>query len=612
MSNRPAPVPSLGKPADPSSLIDRAVECIRTGRLPEAETICQRILASEPRHFDSRHLLGILNIRRGRFAEAVHHMDLALRIDSGVAEAHNNRGNALRELKRFDEALASYDRAIELNSEFGEAFYNRGKALLELKRLDDALASYDKAIALRPYAAGHCGRGIVLSQLRRPDAALASFEQAIALDPNNAEAFNLRANALLELKRIDEALASYDKAIALNPARAEGFYDRAHGRLLAGRYLEGWADHEWRWQSKGFPAKRPKINAPPWQGQDLNGRRLLVFREQGYGDIIQFSRYLPLLREYGADVVFLVGPQLVRVLRPVTAGMHAISDPQHAGMIDFQCALMSLPHRFKTDLNSIPARIPYLSAEPDLVARWKERIGIHGFKIGIGWQGNPKGLDNVKHIPLAEFIPLARIAQVRLISLQYKDGLDQLAGLPADIAIETLGDDFNKGRDAFVDTAAVMANLDLIISCDTSIPHLAGALGRPTWIALKHVADWRWLLDRDDSPWYPTVRLFRQPQRGAGWKPVFARIEQELRSLVSKPASSAAVAAPARERPAPRIQISWGELFDRVQAGDQAHAERAGERGAPPRARHALRHGCRRRERISADCRDQGRIAQRE
>src|SRR5207302_1563249 len=235
------------------------------------------------------------------------------------------------ELKRFDEALASYERAIELNGEFAEAFYNRGKALLELKRLDDALASYDKAVALRPYAAGYCGRGIVLSQLRRPDAALASFEQAIALDPNQAEAFNLRANALLELKRIDEALASYDKSIALNPARAEGFYDRAHGRLLAGRYLEGWADHEWRWQNKGFPAKRPKINAPPWQGQDLNGRRLLVFREQGYGDIIQFSRYLPLLRENGADVVFLVGPQLMRVLRMVTAGMAVISDPQHAG-----------------------------------------------------------------------------------------------------------------------------------------------------------------------------------------------------------------------------------------------------------------------------------------
>ena len=186
---------------------------------------------------------------------------------------------------------------------------------------------------------------------------------------------------------------------------------------------------------------------------------------------------------------------------------------------------------FKTDLWSVPNTVPYLSAEPDLIRRWQERIGARGFKIGVAWHGNPKALEKTRFIPLPEFIPLARLPGVRLISLQCKDGLDQLGSLPADINIETLGGDFCRGPDAFIDTAAVMANLDLIISSDTSIPHVAGALGRPVWVALNYVLDWRWLLDRHYSPWYPTARLFRQPRRG-DWTSVFAQIERELRSLL--------------------------------------------------------------------------------
>jgi hypothetical protein len=316
---------------------------------------------------------------------------------------------------------------------------------------------------------------------------------------------------------------------------------------LKGEYREGWADHEWRWQSKGFPSKRPAIDAPTWRGQNLQGRRILIFREQGYGDIIQFARYLPLLRQCGADVTFFLSPQLRRLLRPLTAGVEVISEPGSA-RFDFQCALMSLPFGFKTDLSSVPNAVPYLGAEPDLIGRWRVRIGMRGFKIGIAWHGNPNALEKTRFIPLPQFIPLARLAGVRLISLQCKDGLDQLGGLPADIKIETLGDDFCGGPDAFVDTAAVMANLDLIISCDTSIPHLAGALGRPVWVALNHVPDWRWLLDRDDSPWYPTARLFGQKRRG-DCSSVFAQIERELRSLLSGSAATSAACGGGAEMP---------------------------------------------------------------
>ena len=264
----------------------------------------------------------------------------------------------------------------------------------------------------------------------------------------------------------------------------------------------------------------------------MRERRLLVFSEQGLGDVIQFVRYLPLLLEREANVTFLTSAKLIRLLRPLTAKIAVISATNENAIYDFQCALVSLSHQFNTNLSSIPNQVPYLAAEEELVARWKAGIGEHGFKIGIAWQGNPRApIDQGRSIPVAEFVPLSGLPGVRLISLQKHYGLDQLALLQPDSKLETLGDDCDNGPDAFVDTAAVMESLDLIITSDTSIAHLAGALGRPTWVVLRHVPDWRWMLDRDDSPWYPTMRLFRQSARD-DWRSVFAAIERELRSLL--------------------------------------------------------------------------------
>jgi hypothetical protein len=225
---------------------------------------------------------------------------------------------------------------------------------------------------------------------------------------------------------------------------------------------------------------------------------------------------------------------MVRLLRPLTSGIEVISDLASDRIFDFQCTLLSLPHHFGTDLMSIPKSVPYLRAEDDHIARWRARIGEHGHKIGIAWQGNPRAkIDQGRSIPLKEYFALARVPGVRLISLQKEDGLDQFAQLPQDVTIETLGEDFDSGPDAFIDTAAVMSSLDLIITSDTSVAHLAGALARPTWVALKYVPDWRWMLDREDSPWYPTVRLFRQRLPGE-WSSVFSCIHNELRTLVSQ------------------------------------------------------------------------------
>jgi hypothetical protein len=231
-------------------------------------------------------------------------------------------------------------------------------------------------------------------------------------------------------------------------------------------------------------------------------------------------------------VTFFAPAKLIRLLRPLTPQIFLADSVVGLPHFDFRCAVMSLPYRFGTEVSSIPNEVPYLSAEKDLVAYWKNKIGEVGFKIGIAWQGQPQGALDSRRFALAEIAPLSRLPGVRLISVQKHDGLDQLASLPADIKVETLGD-FDSGPDGFIDTAAVMENLDLIVTSDTSIAHLAGALARPTWVALKHVPEWRSLLDRDDTPWYPTMRLFRQETDG-DWTAVFAKMEQELRSLTTQ------------------------------------------------------------------------------
>jgi len=493
---------------DIAGTVKKAVLLHQAKHFDEAEKIYRQVLKAQPNNFDCLHLLGVIHYQRGNHAAAVSQIDAALRVQPNVSDAFNNRGNALRGLNRLDEALASFDRAIALDPGFAESFFNRGVALQELNRLDEALVSYDRAIVLNALY---------------------------------AKALNNRGNVLKEMKRLDEALGSFDRAIALQPGYADAyynretaFYNRGMVRLLAGRYKDGWPDYEWRWKARGFSGRPPKIDASPWLGQNLAGRRIIVHCEQGMGDVIQFARYLPLLVRRGATVTFFSPANLVRLLRPLSAEIEIIGTMNGSEAFDFQCALMSLPHRFGTELASIPAPVPYLAAEDDLIARWKARIGEHGFKIGITWQGNPEGkIDRGRSIPLAEYIPLSRLPGVRLISLQKTHGLEQIPTLPPGTGVEVLGDDFDAGPDAFVDTAAVMANLDLIVTSDTSIAHLAGALSLPTWVAIKHVPDWRWLLEREDSPWYPTMRLFRQ-QTDGDWKSVFAKIGQEVCALMGK------------------------------------------------------------------------------
>jgi len=481
--------------------------------------------------------LGRSNIlfEAGRYDEALSAAEKAIALKPSLAEALHACGNTLNELRRHDEALGAYDKALALNANSAGGWYGRGNVLSELKRFDDALIAYDKALALdQNFAQGWVGRGNVLNMLKRFDEALAAFARALALQAKLAEAWLGRGNVLLELKRFEEALSCYDQAIAIQPDFATAYFNRGRSRLLLGHYEGGWQDYEWRWQARDFLSKRPDLKSSNWQGENLSGRHLLVYSEQGLGDIIQFVRYLPLLLQREYKITFLTAEKLARLFRQSIPSLHVVDTLQGLQRPDAQVALISLPYFLKTDLSSVPNQVPYLNAEANLEAAWKVRIGVHGFKIGIAWQGNPVGaIDAGRSVPLKEFVRLSKIPEVRLISLQKQVGLNQLADLPEDARIEILGDNFDSGPDAFIDTAAVMNNLDLIITCDTSIAHLAGALGRPTWVALKHVPDWRWMLDREDTPWYPTMRLFRQDERDE-WGHVFSKIEESLRRLLGR------------------------------------------------------------------------------
>jgi tetratricopeptide (TPR) repeat protein len=498
------------------------------GRPEEALASYDKALAIRPDYAAGLYNRGIVLRDLGRPEEALASYDKVLAIRPDSAEVFYNRAIALRHLDRPAEALASYDKALAIRPDYFEALNNRGNALRDLKRPAEALESYDKALAIQPASPeALSNRGNALKDLGRPEDALVSCDRALAIRPDYAEALGNRGNALRDLGRPEEALASYDKAIAIRPGYAKAHFARSVVLLLCGEYAEGWRDYEWRWKGGTAEKIKPRSFAKPqWHGEDASGKTLLLHAEQGFGDTLQFCRYATLVGAK-ARVVLDVPRPLVRLCSSLAGVAHIIATGDLSPPFDLHCPLLSLPHAFGTTVETVPSNIPYLIPEASLVSGWRQRTGSSGFKIGICWQGNPQNSDIGRSIPLRCYRPIAAIPGVRLISIQKLHGLEQLSTLPSGMTVETLGTELDGGPDAFVDTAAVIASLDLIITCDTSIAHLAGALGRPVWVALKQVPDWRWMLHREDSPWYPTARLFRQHQ-GGEWDEVFERMAAEL------------------------------------------------------------------------------------
>ena len=404
-----------------------------------------------------------------------------------------------------------------MRPDFPEAAINCGNALLKLDRIEEALLAYRQASALRPdYAAAFCGEALALGDLGRYEEALAAFVAA-------------------ELRGSYEAIAG--KGCLL---------------LALGEFERGFEGYELRWLAGRTLADALGTHYHKWRGPGSGQDRVLVFNDHGLGDTIQFSRYLPLMQAAGVEVTFVCPAKLHRLLTSTIPARFVETEPDEP--FDAQIAISSLAHAFRTRLDTVPAQVPYLSAEPALAARSAERIGPDGFKVGIVWQGNPHPeADIARSFPLAAAAPLGRLPGVRLISLQKGFGEEQLEALPVGMRVEIPGWDFDSGPDAFVDTAALMAHLDLVVTCDTSIAHLAGALARPVWVALKNAAEWRWMTEREDLLWYPTMRLFRQPARGA-WTEVFDAMAASLSQTLAARRPPQAVRAP----------CSVGDLIDRI------------------------------------------------
>jgi tetratricopeptide (TPR) repeat protein len=543
--------------ATPAAHLSLGGALMALGRYAEAVASYEAALSLQPHLAEAYNNRGIALQQLQRSVEALESFDRALALQPESAEFHNNRGNVLRHLDRAREALVSYERALTLQPDFAAALNNRGIVLQALLRFREAAGSYERALALKPnFAEAHnnlgtvqcelgqpaaalasCSRalklqpqmlgvhanlGNALRDLERPEEALAHFELALREEPGSAVHACNRANALFDLKLLTDAIAGYDRAIQLDPRYAQAYFNKSVCLLLSGDFARGLPLYEWRKELKGTAV--PPGSGPMWRGdQEISGKTLLIYADQALGDTLHICRYVRVAEERGARVVLAVQPRLRELLRGLSATARILAPGEQPDGFDYRCAMMSLPLAFGTSVPTIPACVPYLFADPLRAAHWRRRLGDEGFKVGVVWQGSRNRIDVGRSVPPAVFAPLATIPGVRLISLQKGER-------PGQPPVEILGEDFDAGSQAFLDSAAVMTHLDLVITCDTALAHLAGALGRPTWVVLKHVPEWRWLLDRTDSPWYPSMRLFRQSRRG-DWEGVFAEIHHELAHL---------------------------------------------------------------------------------
>lgn len=514
------------------ALYEEALGSHKRGDFAAAEMLYRQVLAAAPASFAARHMLGVLRAQQGALPEALDLLAAAVAQKPQAHDAQYNYGNVLKKSGRTDEALAAFDRALEQKPDYGAALAGRaelrnleGNHLRDAGRFAEALACYERALADAPaYGDALNNRAVALWSMNRFEEALAGFDDALAVNPAFVEAHYNRGNCLRDMRRLEEAMAAYDSAIALNPDFARAHSNKGFCALLQGDFAQGLPLYEWR-KRLNPPIEARVYDQPLWTGrEEISGKTLFLYAEQGLGDTIQLYRFVTPLLERGAEVILSAQDGLLRLLESAVPKVTLIGSKTVPARFDYHIPLASLPLALGVTAGTIPCRQSYLTAEPERVARWRSRIGEKGFKIGISWQGGRFGIAS-RAMPLSCFHGLARLDGVRLISLQKGFGAEQLADLPV---VESLGDDFDSGPHGFLDAAAVMESLDLVITLDSALAHVAGALGRPVWVALKHVPDWRWFLDRSDSVWYPNLRLFRQKKEG-DWAPVFAEMEAEIR-----------------------------------------------------------------------------------
>jgi len=564
---RPPATPPTPREA-PESLFAAALRHHAAGRLDDAERSYRELLAIDPRHAGALHRLGVIAGQKGRPDLAAGLIGDAIRLRPDDPEAHHNRAVALRAIGRLDDAVAAWRTAVALRPDYADAHQDLGYALYLLGRLDEATESLRTAVALRPDSAdAHNDLGNLLSKQGDWDAAIACYRRAVALRPDFADAYNNLGHPLWEMGerdeavachrraialrpdypeahtnlgvalraqwRLDEAVASHRRAIALRPDYAEAHTDLALALLARGDLPAGWAEFEWRWRTEKLRAGRRAFAQPQWRGDAAEGRTLLIHAEQGFGDTLQFCRYAPLAAARGLRVILQVPRPLVRLLGTLAGVDRVLAEEDELPAFALQCPVMSLPLAFGTTLDTIPAAIPYLHADPAQAAAWAARVpSMAGqtLRVGLVWAGNPRvhqrdalWADRRRSMAPERLQPLCGVSGVRLFSLQ-KDGPAAPESFPL---IDVMGE-----MTDFADTAALIANLDLVISVDTAVAHLAGSLGKPVWLLARDAACWRWLDRRADSPWYPAMRIYRQPRPG-DWDAVVAEVAGDLFRLAA-------------------------------------------------------------------------------
>jgi len=522
---------SQGRP-DLSRLADKALAAHRDGDLAEADRLCRAVLQRDPGNFDVLHLAGSVNRELGRLGEALRFLAAAVRRNAGSAAALSDLGLVQHLSERYADALASHDAALAIAPDDCDVINRRAATLRRLDRPDEALSELDRLLALSP---GHVqalgNRGNVLVALNRPAEAIVAYDAARRVAGDTAQLLTNRAHALRRLDRVAEAVADLEAAIARRPDFAEAHFELGMARLALGDFAGGWPEYEWRWKTAAFAPSRRTFTSPQWTGeQDLAGKTILLHGEQGLGDTIQLVRYAPLVARRGATVILEVQPKLASLLAQFAGATSVVARGRKLPRFDLHCPLMSLPLAFGTTAATIPAAAPYIQVDPARSQAWAQRLPAQGPLVGVAWAGRrTHHNDQNRSLPLARLTPLLRHPGVRFVSLQrdLRDGDDTiLRQSPNVIDLGGVPEDFS-------DTAALISRLDAVISVDTAVAHLAGALAKRLHLLLPFAADFRWLRGPDDTAWYPSARLLRQPAFG-DWDSVVVRLCELLGEFHSR------------------------------------------------------------------------------
>ena len=528
-------MPELLPGSNVGALFKQALQLHRLGHWEAASFLYEQVIAAQGHHHEALHMSGVVALQMHLPELSLARIDQALVLSPRNAKMLFHRGVALEKLRRLEDAICSYDRAIALCPDYVQALVNRGVAYKELGQWDLAIGSFEQAIAYdRQCVPAYVNLGNAQSAAKRWSLALNSYREAMALDPTSENAPIYLAKALRMLGRIPEAIALCERVLVKHPDSVLAHWNLAHLLLLSGLWHQGWPHYEWRWHYAENAKYQRSFPQPRWDGlQSLTGKTLLLHHEQGLGDTIQFCRYASLCSLRGARVLLEVPRSLVDLMQGLE-GIHAVlerSDSPPA--FDYHCPLMSLPGIFATSPHSTPGTHAYLRASSIKEQQWQERLAaVNKFKVGIVWSGGVRAdqeeLNQARNIPLAQLAQALRDVDVALFSLQKGELAEaELRGREESYWPNGNFYNFTDAIDSFDDTAGILAHMDLVISVDTSTLHLAAALGRPTWLLNKYETCWRWLLDRDTSPWYPTLKIYRQDAR-MDWTPVLKRVASDL------------------------------------------------------------------------------------